>query len=213
MAVVFFPTKFEAEGFVKQLTNEISYEMADSPAWIGELGKLTVHVAITGMGLPHCVHRTRKVLELVKPKRAILAGFGGGLDPALGMGDLIIDTDGSKITTAEKVVGTPAEKAALFKATGKPMVDMESSHVAAIAAELDIPLMVIRAVSDTAEDEMPAFLAKGYDQQKGKKTPWLMTKHLITHPGDFKKLKALLNSWQPVRNKLTEAVVKELSGG
>lgn len=212
MAVILFPTKFEAESFVKRLINCAGYDMADNTAWVGEIGRTTVHVAIIGMGMPHCQSRTKIVLELTKPKRVILAGFGGALDPALKQGEIITDSDGSTVHTVDAVVGTADDKARLFAETNKPIIDMESDPVRSVAEAMNIPLTVVRAVSDTATDEIPAFLAKGYDQEKGKETPWQMAKHLITHPQDFGKLKRIIDSWEPVRVQLADALVKEIEG-
>src|SRR5688500_9507999 len=69
----------------------------------------------------------------------IMAGLGGGLDPALRMGDVVLDwppelpgidslggvTPG-RIHTSSDPVCTPQDKAALFRATGAAVVDMES---------------------------------------------------------------------------------------
>ena len=211
MSLLLIPTAFEADPFLKKLAHAAKYEMGRRPAWVGELGKQTVHVSLIGMGPVHCVEPAAEAMRLVKPKRVILAGFGGALDPKLQRGEVIIDRGEGKIHTAADVVSTAADKARLFEETGCPLVDMESAPVAEVAKELGLPLTVIRAVSDTASEEMPAFLDKGYDRAAGKETPLRMAGHMLTHPGDIGRLRRLLKSWEPVRQALAEAISAELS--
>ena len=90
---------------------------------------------------------------------------------------------------------------------------MESAFVAKAAAAAGVPLTIIRGVSDTAEEPLPEFLSKGYDQAKAKTTPLRMAKHMMTHPGDIGKMKALLASWEPVRQAIAEAVVAAVADG
>ncbi len=80
----------------------------------------------------------------------ISTGFCGALDPALKVGDIV-----REIHTIDRVAVTASEKRALREATGAPAVDMESSALAAKAAEWDVPFHVIRAVSDVATEDMP----------------------------------------------------------
>ncbi len=218
MALILFPTKFEAEPFIQSLDNAVKYDMGEGETWVGESGRTTVHVVIIGMGLPHCVNRAKPPLELVKGKRVFLAGFAGALDPALQRGEIVTETgegalgDG-KIYTADKVINTPEAKAQLFAQTGKPVVDMESAHVAKAAEEAGKTLTIIRGISDTAAEPLPDFLSKGYDQAKGKETPLRMAGHMATHPGDIGKMKALLASWEPVRKAIAEAVTAAVADG
>jgi hypothetical protein len=57
-------------------------------------------------------------------------------------------------------VATPADKAALFEATGAAAVDMESAVIVARAADAGLRALVIRAVADSAEQHLPLELAR-----------------------------------------------------
>lgn len=136
----------------------------------------------------------RKVDSLIIGGATHLVSFGiaGALDPSLKPGDLLLATqvvlpDGTAIETsstwrekaAEKIAtaqsvpvagastaaATRPEKAALYRASGAAAVDMESHHVAVAAARHKLPFIVIRAVADTAEDELPPAALVGLNKE------------------------------------------------
>lgn len=99
-------------------------------------------------------------------KGVILAGLAGGLDPTLRVGDVVIEAEGEhrvaklqciwgRIHTSDCLVSTPAQKAALFAQTSAFAVDMESSIVRLRADAVGLPLVVIRGISDAANDFIP----------------------------------------------------------
>jgi adenosylhomocysteine nucleosidase len=55
----------------------------------------------------------------------------------------------------EAVASTPATKAALRARTGAVAVDMESAAIVAMAAQAGCPALVVRAVSDRADEGLP----------------------------------------------------------
>jgi adenosylhomocysteine nucleosidase len=96
----------------------------------------------------------------------ILAGVAGGLDPSLTVGEVILSgTDGppwpklpyrrGEIYTSDKIVFTPAEKQELFQRTGALAVDMEGEVVKQAATTAGVPLLMVRGISDTAEETVP----------------------------------------------------------
>lgn len=103
----------------------------------------------------------------------ISLGFAGGLDPALAAGEAravarVLGPDGDArlpsqpcrlpsavLISVAQAAGTVAEKAELRDRTGADLVDMETWAVAAVAAELGVPWLGLRAVSDSARDTLP----------------------------------------------------------
>jgi adenosylhomocysteine nucleosidase len=81
----------------------------------------------------------------------ISIGFCGALDPALKVGDIVR----ADILTIDRVAITAAEKCALRANSGAVAVEMEAAAVARKAGEWGVPFQSIRAVSDTAFDDMP----------------------------------------------------------
>jgi adenosylhomocysteine nucleosidase len=109
-------------------------------------------------------------------------GISGGLSPGLAPGTLVcartvLAADSTRYATdniwrarmpawlsaldgdvfgTDAIVGTVAEKAALRARTGAIAVDLESAVVARAAARVGLPFIVIRAIADPAERDLPA---------------------------------------------------------
>ncbi len=120
-------------------------------------------------------------------------GLCGALHPALRPGDLVlgaavrcgdarVKTDDEwtgriaralpeatlgEIAGSKVIVAGAAEKAALHRATGAIAVDMESHTVATAAARSSLPFVVLRAVSDGAEADLPRAAQAGFRRDGG----------------------------------------------
>jgi adenosylhomocysteine nucleosidase len=81
----------------------------------------------------------------------VSTGFCGALDPELRVGDVVR----GDVVSVDRVAVTLEEKRALRDTTGAAAVDMESGAIAKKAAEWGVPFHCVRAVSDTAEENMP----------------------------------------------------------
>ena len=64
------------------------------------------------------------------------------------------------LATSVEVLATPGAKAGLRARTGAGAVDMESAAILRRAAAAGIPALVVRAVSDTADEAVPAALGR-----------------------------------------------------
>jgi adenosylhomocysteine nucleosidase len=119
-----------------------------------------------------------RVGEWTRPDVVVSAGACGALAPALTTGDLVVpDTvvaaDGSRhvtdtlpgltragaLLTVPDIVDSVAAKSRLWMDTGAIAVDMESSVIVGWARSRGIRAAVVRGVSDTATDAVPADLA------------------------------------------------------
>lgn len=59
----------------------------------------------------------------------------------------------------DHVLSSPQDKANAFTRTGALAIDMESHHVARAAAERGLPFIAVRAISDRADEALPAIMA------------------------------------------------------
>jgi len=118
-----------------------------------------------------------RVNACVPPDLLVSAGACGALAPSLVTGDLVVpetvvSADGGRHTTdalpglpragalltVADVVESVAAKARLWMETGAAAVDMESALIVAWARSRGIRVAVVRGVSDTAADAVPADL-------------------------------------------------------
>jgi hypothetical protein len=150
---------------------------------IGVVRNVEVHViGLRGKGLPP-----------VAPNDTVLvAGLGGALDPALKVGDLVLDTrvaglpaslpwHTGSIHTAADLVKTPAEKATLFRETGASVVDMEHDRVRA-GVKTERPVVGLRAISDPADMALDPRVADFIDPF-GRPQPLAILKTIGRRPG------------------------------
>lgn len=104
------------------------------------------------------------------PAVILSSGIAGALDPALKVGDVVLDGDAAVVERLrailpEAVVGgvvgrdvmtsTVAGKRALRAETGAVAVDMESHVAARVAARRGLPFAAVRIISDSAGEALP----------------------------------------------------------
>ncbi len=150
----------------------------------GELGGRAVVLAQTGVGRVRAARGAAALLERFDVDALIVVGVAGGLCPALVPGALVVArevTDGTTralrtggrwadralrrdgvvagtVVSSERILCTPEQKARAWNAAGRgpsAVVDMESAAFARVAAEKDVDLVVIRAISDSADETLP----------------------------------------------------------
>ncbi len=147
-------------------------------------------------------------LESSRPSLVVSAGFAGGLQPELKIGDLILGTNYSDpawrdrlalgenwyrgdVLTAEAIIETGAEKRRLGRETGCLAGDLETAHLARVCAEFGVPLLSVRCISDAADDDMPVPARTLLKPETGRPDPLALFRHLISNPscvGGFNQL-------------------------
>ncbi len=155
------------------------------PAYGREGDRVRLRVAPVGLGAALLPGRWELLVSGFTSPLVISAGSCGALAPGLEAGDVVIPesvldpggrrlnvTPGAHATavevaegawtglllTSRDVVATPETKASLREESGAFAVDMESALIVAWASSHGCPSLVIRAVSDTASQEIPASL-------------------------------------------------------
>jgi adenosylhomocysteine nucleosidase len=156
----------------------------------------------------------------------ILAGLAGGLDPTLAVGDVVIQLPAEwsmptdwipsgarlgKIVGAPSAVCTLSAKAALYRSTGAAAVDMETHVVTAFTERIGKPLIVIRAISDSAGENIdPGLLT--LVNPTGHVRPGAVAGHLLRKPVGVVSLVRLARAVRIAEGRLGVAVVQVLGG-
>ena len=141
-------------------------------------------MAATGEGVARARWGLEALLDRVPVGRALVTGVAGGLTPDLGVGTVVVArevkngtgsvpppeaswrdavlkrTDAVEVTviSSPRIALDPTAKAAVRRqadAAGSSVVDLESASLARVASEHGLPYIVIRAVSDAADETLP----------------------------------------------------------
>ncbi len=154
-----------------------------------------VVAAATGDGPRRAARAAAALLARHRPSYVIGAGVAGALTLDLGVGDIVVahrifDARGQAPASHDPLVARAAAKPGIRRGTllsvdrplvsasakadwasriGQPLaaVDMESASWARAAAAAGVPFVIVRAVSDGAEEELPGYLSECMDQDGG----------------------------------------------
>jgi adenosylhomocysteine nucleosidase len=143
--------------------------------WVysGTLGRYEVLFATHGAGWKRAAAAVDAAYSTFRPDAVISTGFCGALDPQLRVGDAVVGTvvagpDRSYsvqsaragaahgtgvVSSIDHVARTVEEKRAL-RASGASVVEMEAAGVAERAEALHLPFYCVRAVTDSASEDM-----------------------------------------------------------
>jgi adenosylhomocysteine nucleosidase len=176
-AGIVFAVPIEADAFARLAADVVETRGGGLVFHAGTIVGKPVAWCVGGVGREHAARAAQLLLDGHRPRRLVSAGFAGGLDPAVERGSLVRggsvrgpsggiplplatrddgpQATGPLIVTVDRIVCTPAEKAALAAATGGSICDMETLAVAEIAAAAGVPCHGLRVVSDAASDHVP----------------------------------------------------------
>ena len=197
----------------------------------GLLSELPVLLVRTGMGRTRAESAIRVVLERYDVKQVVSMGFAGGLRRELRVGDVvacdrllcsapaqtgnpwpvlecadvpIADSTRCTCVTSDELQVDPMEKQALASAFNACIVDMESYWIARTASVHNVPIHVVRVLSDRLGDRMLPFdeiMTNG-----GRLRTWATVRHFVCHPLDLRILGRLAASAPASSRRLSRAV-------
>jgi len=108
---------------------------------------------------------------------------------------------GDPIADAPAILDTPDAKAAVFERTGAAAADMESAAVAQVAAEHELPMLVIRVVLDAAAVFLPGGLGRVIDDAGRVRVPRLMIRTVLD-PRDWPRWPGLVRYFLAARHAM-----------
>lgn len=182
-----------------------------------------VIIAHTGIGTAAAGKCVSALVAEHRPRMLISAGYAGALDPDLAHGELFVATNFTSpvllartdarrgiLTTQQTAAESPVQKTALARETGAQAVDMETSAIAAVCAAHGVPLLSLRAISDTASAEIPVPLPISYDLQKQRPRILALLAFLATHPTRIAPFARFVRGLSPARTALSSAILELL---
>ena len=175
-----------------------------------------VKVVQAGPGLGALEHVTAATRDRM-PSGLVSFGFAGGLAPQLPPGTILLprhirrgtgpiaavdpewhgrvlealletgNCSTDDLLAVDAIIHRPAEKAGLHAQSGAGAVDLESGVLAAIAAGLGVPFLVLRVILDGAGDALPRSAARMLTPAGGTRLlPTLLT--MVRSPAAFARL-------------------------
>ncbi len=176
-----------------------------------------VRVFHTGVGETATRARLPDSMKNEQPRLLISAGFAGAVNDELRVGDLLLAENFSdaafdrglqnfwrgQLATIRGVVDSAEERAAVARAHGALAVDMETEFIAQFCAAKSIPMLSLRAISDTPAEPFGIPMAALFDVAR-QRTPYAaLASYLVRQPRAIGKLRALARQIARARGALT----------
>jgi len=126
-------------------------------------------IHLTGMGAASA-RQSMKILHSLRPEAVLTCGFAGALNPQLGLGDVVFQADAimdleakfaaagaraARFLQVDQVIWKSEDKLSLWRTAQADAVDMESQVIREICHAAGLPSATLRAISDTATDDLP----------------------------------------------------------
>ncbi len=204
----------ELEPFTRSLVHlEMSPDLPGVRTF--DLGGRRLIVVLCGVGGARAVQTLSPILDRLHPGYALLAGWSGALTPDLDIDQCVVltrvhrdrpgvppetlravpdrvpESPGSpgfryvEGITVDRMICRKADRERLHRESGASVVDMETHDVARLMRERSIPLMVMRIVSDPADESI------GVDFDRIPEGKIRRAAYFAAHPGEYQRLKEL----------------------
>ncbi len=204
------------------VTFALPSESSDFRRLLGERAS-DVAVLHTGVGEKICRQRIGPFLDSQPFDFVISSGFAGGVEPSLGVGDLLLADNFSdpallararclltghvaRLATVDRIVETVAERDQFAHAHGAAAVDMETQWIADACAERKIPFLALRVISDTAAAPFPAPPRVLFDLERQRTSPRRLLGYLLRHPAAIGRLIRFARQISTARANLASAL-------
>jgi adenosylhomocysteine nucleosidase len=230
MIAITFALPAESADFVRLLEKPTLNSREGVENVRGHLHGKLVAVIHTGVGKMICRQRMEVMFRREKFEWLISAGFAGALDQELRVGHLLIAENYSspkflaarqlelaadkiflgKLATVPRMIESMTQRETLNRRTGAAAVDMETETIAEICQAHDVPMLSLRAISDTADEPFPAPAHVLFDLAKQKTDFVRLGSYLVTHPAALARLNAFRQRIGIARKALTDALDKIL---
>ncbi|HEV2966195.1 MAG TPA: hypothetical protein VGW97_04710 [Chthoniobacterales bacterium] len=224
MIAITFALPTESSGLRRQLRNARRFGDMVS----GKIGEHAVTVLHTGVGAKNCNERVEALLHKVRPRLVISSGFAGAIVEDLNVGDLLLAENFSdrqllsaaeqilrdrsprvaKLFTSTSIVDSVAERNEIARSSGAAAVDMETGAIVGICNAHGVPLLSLRALSDTPKEPLPAPPNVLFDIERQRTDPRKLFGHIIAGPTAIIRLLQFSRQIREARAVLTDALVE-----
>ncbi|HST31480.1 MAG TPA: hypothetical protein VLK27_11660 [Chthoniobacterales bacterium] len=193
----------------------------------GKINDRAITILHTGVGEKNCSQRIETLLHKIRPRLVISSGFAGAVDANLQVGDLILAENFSdkqllntarqifgeeksrtaKLFTSPSIIDSIAKRNEIARASGAAAVDMETGTIVSICAAHGVPVLSLRAISDTPTAPFPAPPDVLFDIKRQRINYVRLFVYLLANPASIPRLITFGRNINRVRAKLTDAIV------
>jgi len=162
-------------------------------------------------------------LKSARPHLIVSAGFGGGLQPGLDVGALVLGENLSdshllriaagvpgfkagRLHTSNDVIEKSSDKYALGRTTGALSVDCESEWIRDLCDRQGIRFFAIRCISDSVDDDFPMPSSILIDEKSGRPAPSSVFRYLFSHPAAIPGFKNLIQNARKAQRSLARGL-------
>ncbi|CAN5256512.1 hypothetical protein BH20VER2_BH20VER2_10650 [soil metagenome] len=230
MIAVTFALPAESSDFLRLLQ---SRTRGHDQVITGTLHGCRVSVLHTGVGREKTQSRVARFVQHHKAELLISSGFAGAVDDTLAVGDLFIaenfsdptvvvaalaalaehDSTVGRLATAPGIIDSAAERAQFAQRHGAAAVDMETEFVAEIAASIRLPMLSLRAISDTVAAPFPAPPSVLFDLARQRTVVSRFLLYLAQNPAAVPRLMKFARQVALARRSLTGALQRVITRG
>ncbi|CAN5529056.1 MTA/SAH nucleosidase [soil metagenome] len=192
----------------------------------GTLHGCRVAVLHTGVGRLKAQARFARFVQRHKAELLLCSGFAGGINSALSVGDILLSENFSNpkavaaatnalvqsrgsvgiLATAPAMIDSAAERAAFAEKHQADAVDMETEFIAEIAGSIGLPMLALRAISDTAAAPFPAPPRVLFDVERQRTKLTTLLPYLLQNPAAIPRLAKFAQQVALARRSLTHAL-------
>jgi adenosylhomocysteine nucleosidase len=226
MIAVTFALPAESSGFLNRLHNRTRSDRNGAATIRGKIGNRAIEIFHTGVGEKVCRQRMARLLQDRQLDCLISAGFAGALTDQLDVGDLLLAQNFSTVElskvrsllinlpihvanllTVPSMIDSNEERNKIARATGAVAVDMETEFIARACAEHGVPLLSLRAISDTPRQRFPAPAHVLFNIERQRTSVVRLVLYLLRHPTRLRGLIRFISQITRARESLTKALV------
>ncbi len=228
MIAVTFALPAESKDLVSRLQNKHGCPSLGREVVSGQIGSRAITIFHTGVGRRIAEKRLTEFLGNQSVQVLISSGFAGGVGSEVNVGDLFLAENASdpellaiaqralsrvrprvgKLLTSSGIVHSEAQRLGLARERGADAIDMETDVIADACIEQGIPMLSLRAISDSAREPFPVPPAVLFDIEQQKTHMASLARYLITTPSAIRPLIRFARQIGRARQKLADALTR-----
>ena len=189
--------------------------------------RLCVSIWTLGVTGQRSAAALKRMIESSRPEIVVSAGFSGALQPGLEVGTIVIGENFSDpqivralrifpdyqigpILTVPDILESSEAKASAGAGSGALAGDLESAHLHQVCCEANIPMLSVRTISDTLEQDLPLPGSVLINPESGRSDPAVIFQYLFRNPAKAAAFAKLVSSARSAQQSLASALEKIL---